>query len=410
MIIRNVALVGPTAKILSLFLLFAAAQAIAVTNTVTSTDDSGVGTLRTTLATAASGDTLVFAAGLSGQTILLTSGLIVITNSINIDASSLPGGIQISGNHSSRIFQVNSGINVVLNSLRVIDGYDANFCGGIRNEGGMLTVNNSTLANNSSPNGAGFWNNGALIVNNSTIVNNSGGGFFSFGGGIYNSGTLTVNNSTLVNNSSSYGGGIFNDGSAATLTVNNSTIVNNNSIAAGGGIYNNGMLNITNSIVCNNTAAAGSNIYLSSYTGANNLVDVNALLAPLGNYGGPTMTMPPLPGSPAINAGSATSLTSDQRGFARLVGTQVDIGAVEGVFNPTIALTSIGRLGNGALQFGFTNLSGPSYTVIASTNVIAPLNTWSNLGTAIENLAGIFQFTDPNATNYSQRFYRVTTP
>ena len=44
------------------------------------------------------------------------------------------------------------------------------------------------------------------------------------------------------------------------------------------------------------------------------------MLAPLGNYGGPTQTMPPLPGSPAIDAGSdsATNLfATDQRGHAR---------------------------------------------------------------------------------------------
>ena len=47
-----------------------------------------------------------------------------------------------------------------------------------------------------------------------------------------------------------------------------------------------------------------------------------------------TIGQPPLPGSPAINAGlnSVTnSYTTDQRGFPRLVGAHVDIGAVEGV-------------------------------------------------------------------------------
>jgi len=53
------------------------------------------------------------------------------------------------------------------------------------------------------------------------------------------------------------------------------------------------------------------------------------LLSPLGNYGGPTMTMLPLPGSPAIDAGGATTLTLDQRGFNRVVGAKVDIGSVE---------------------------------------------------------------------------------
>ena len=55
---------------------------------------------------------------------------------------------------------------------------------------------------------------------------------------------------------------------------------------------------------------------------------IDPLLAPLGDYGGRTLTMPLLPGSPAIDAGTATGApTIDQRGFGR-VGA-VDIGAFE---------------------------------------------------------------------------------
>lgn len=62
---------------------------------------------------------------------------------------------------------------------------------------------------------------------------------------------------------------------------------------------------------------------------------LDPLLGPLANNGGPTLTMAPLPGSPAINAGDAALtgapyyLTTDQRGFPRSVGGKVDIGAVE---------------------------------------------------------------------------------
>ena len=63
---------------------------------------------------------------------------------------------------------------------------------------------------------------------------------------------------------------------------------------------------------------------------ASDLLNINPLLAPLGDYGGPTQTMPLLPGSPAINAGDGTNApTTDQRGFARVVNGTVDIGAFE---------------------------------------------------------------------------------
>jgi hypothetical protein len=59
-------------------------------------------------------------------------------------------------------------------------------------------------------------------------------------------------------------------------------------------------------------------------------------LGALGNYGGPTQTVNLDPQSPAINAGSDTEannakLINDQRGvaFPRIIGNQVDIGAIE---------------------------------------------------------------------------------
>jgi hypothetical protein len=69
-------------------------------------------------------------------------------------------------------------------------------------------------------------------------------------------------------------------------------------------------------------------------------------------------------------------------------------------------------LGDGSFQFGFISGSGPSYSVLASANLAAPANTWTNLGPATEMPigSGLFQFTDPQAPNYPQRFYRVRSP
>jgi hypothetical protein len=55
------------------------------------------------------------------------------------------------------------------------------------------------------------------------------------------------------------------------------------------------------------------------------------LLAPLGDYGGPTSTRPPLPGSPAIEGAVVApgNPNTDQRGALRPNGLLPDIGAVE---------------------------------------------------------------------------------
>ena len=65
---------------------------------------------------------------------------------------------------------------------------------------------------------------------------------------------------------------------------------------------------------------------------------------------------------------------------------------------------------NGAFQFSFTNTPGMSFTVLSSTNVAASLTNWTVLSAASEVAPGQFQFSDPETTNLTERFYRVRTP
>ncbi|NOS72456.1 MAG: hypothetical protein HOP33_21355 [Verrucomicrobia bacterium] len=393
---------------------------------VTTIADSGAGSLRTVVANIEPGFTITFANSLAGQTILLTTGQIVLDKNSTIDGSG--SSIQISGNNLSRIFFVNSGINATLNGLSLINGL-ASQGGAIQNLG-SLTLNQCALAGNQDNcacgiNGGAILNRGSLVANNSTFSGNTA----RFGGAIFNdqSSTLTVNQSTFSGNVGTNGGGaIYNFN--GTMTVKQSTVVGNQSPgggAQGGGINNtSGGFFLTNSIVCANTASSSPNIagVVTPFTSPNNLVDTNPLLAALGNNGGPTLTMPPLAGSPALDAGNdavAGSFPTDQRGvgFPRVSGAHVDIGAVEFqvpiiiATNPPV-LTGLTKLGDGTFRFSFTNLTGASFTVFASTNVALPFNAWSNLGPAVETPAssGQFQFTDPQATNNPQRFYRVKSP
>ena len=68
--------------------------------------------------------------------------------------------------------------------------------------------------------------------------------------------------------------------------------------------------------------------------------------------------------------------------------------------------------GHGTFQFAFTNLTGATFTVVASTNVALPLNSGSDVGPAAELPPGSvqFQFSDPAATNHVQQFDRVSSP
>lgn len=190
-----------------------------------------------------------------------------------------------------------------------------------------------------------------MMIKNSTLTGNSAGTACStsiscavgVGGAFYTiGGTVTLNNST-VTGSGAYrcsgvcggmGGAVVNG--SGNLAMNNST-VSGNSVSgnSAGGIFNGGTATLQNSIVANNGRNCGGTItsrgYNLSSDGSCDFSDngdrnnTNPLLGTLGNYGGPTPTIPLLAGSPAIDAGNPSGcydgqghlLTTDQRGMPR---------------------------------------------------------------------------------------------
>ena len=76
----------------------------------------------------------------------------------------------------------------------------------------------------------------------------------------------------------------------------------------------------------------------------------------------------------------------------------------------TPVITSAAKLPGGAFQFGLTFTPGVARTALAATNAALPLTDWSVLGGLTEVSAGQFQFTDFQATNSPQRFYRFRSP
>ena len=63
---------------------------------------------------------------------------------------------------------------------------------------------------------------------------------------------------------------------------------------------------------------------------------------------------------------------------------------------------------NGHMTMTGTGTIGATYFIEAKTN----LNTtnWITIGTVMPNFNGDISFTDTNATNFSQRFYRFKAP
>ena len=327
--------------------------------------DPGLGSgtsLREAVLHAGAGSTIGFAAVLDGQTVTLGLGQIVIAKNLAINASALPSGIRVSGNDSSRVFDISSGRTVTMNRLKIIDGAIATVGGGIRNAG-SLTLSDCELSSNRADDGGGaIRNSGTLALNACTVDGNTAG----VGGGAieHASGLLTLTNCTMTGNSAQWGGAIDGDGSS-TIRLYSCTLAGNHASDKGGGIEETtGTLVLENSIVAGNTATnSGPDLKASSINsqlGVNLLSSTNGLggsysgivgtadLMPLNDYGGATRTLLPLPGSPARNAGGATALTVDQRGLPRVVGAAVDIGAVE--VQPPLVVTTDLNFGPGSLR------------------------------------------------------------
>ena len=106
------------------------------------------------------------------------------------------------------------------------------------------------------------------------------------------------------------------------------------------------------------------------------------------------------------------------RARARVAGGQYNSysGLVEAVKAFSLASVPLPRLtgatlfGNGAFQFGFSNLSGVPFTALATTNLTLPSSNWTVLGPATEIFPGQFQFIDFAATNFPYRFYQIRSP
>ncbi len=269
------------------------------------------------------------------------------------------------------------------------------------------TLTNCTISGNTAT-GQGQYDQsgGGLYLgvgNNTTLMNCtvSGNSALANGGGIAAEGAGFGNNTTLIdctifgNSAGQSGGGVSNEGLVGEV-ITNCTISGNSADQSGGGVtsFIRGSIisqpTISNTILAGNTAlvsgpdgnitfvSEGNNLIGntsgSSGWGSSDLTGIDPLLAPLGNYGGPTETLALLPGSPALGAGNNSLIpagdTTDQRGtgFPRVVNGTVDIGAFESS-GFSIAVTS----GSGQSTPMNTTFSDPLVVTVTAHNPDEPV-------------------------------------
>jgi len=215
---------------------------------ITSTADSGAGSLRDLLGSAKDGDTLKLASG----TITL-AGPLKVTKSVTLDLGS--GVIDAAG--KGRAVEIPGGVTVTIKGGTLKGGTGAPVealgpqalsvatYGGVLLNQGTLTLDSTVVTGGKANLGGGIANlkTGTLTLKGTSSVTgntaeallaesteDSGGG-----GGIFNSGNLTFSGGNVKTNTAAYdGGGIFNKGS---LTISGGSVSTNTAAYSGGGIY-----------------------------------------------------------------------------------------------------------------------------------------------------------------------------
>ncbi len=346
------------------------------------------------------------------RTITLTQGQLELSDTGGTETITGPtAGVTVSGGGMSRVFQVDASVTASISGLTITGGSTTGSGGGLSSDG-VTTLTNCTVSGNSASEGGGLANNGTttLTLNDVTVSKNTTSGY---GGGIIG-GTTTLTNCTVSGNSAGDSGGGISTGGAVTLTdctvshnstdkaggginafeattiLTNCTVGGNSAASDGGGLVSfGGTTTLTNTIVALNMAITGPDVSGGVASQGNNLIGetdgssgwissdltgtialpLDPLLAPLGDYGGPTETMALLPGSAAIGAGTAESgISTDQRGASRPTSGAADIGAFESS-GFTLAVTSGSGQSNGIT----TAFSAPLVVTVTANNPSEPV-------------------------------------
>lgn len=247
----------------------------------------------------------------------------------------------------------------------------AAFGGGFANAGTNQTVNctfygNQTTGGAAGDGGGGDW-----------VGGDGGRGGDARGGGFYSTQTAALTNCTLAGNrctggAKGKGASGFSDGEdgqdgvaqGANVAGESTPLLLRNTLLADGTAGGNAFGNIRD---------AGYNLSSDATPalGPTSLTNQIPKLGTLGGYGGPTATLPLLPGSPAIDAAREPAPAADQRGTARPQAAYPDIGAYERQISVLRGQVSRGLQPVAALPviLTYNTASGASATQTTNTDV-----------------------------------------
>ncbi len=205
--------------------------------TVVNINDAGAGSLRQAVVDAnamAGADTIQFSALVdTPQIINLTSGELLVTDSVQVTGPANAALVTVSGGGSSRVFNFDGAgtLSVSMSGITIANGKAVDNGGGILVDNESLTLTNVVLNGNSAP-----TNGGAVFVN-------------------VTAGSLTATECKFTNNSAKYGGAIARSWNGSVSLTRCSLTGNNAIIGDGGAIYMNwGSLTVESCLIANNSA------------------------------------------------------------------------------------------------------------------------------------------------------------
>ena len=333
---------------------------------------------------------------------------------------------------------VTDAVTITLRNLTIENGV-ARAGGGIRVSLGSLTIEDSTLTDNTAADGNGgavHIQNGTTLTVSGSLISRNAANNNGAGGGINSGVETTITETTISNNTARLGGGV--QVADATFTADAILATGNSASDTGGGLQVfRSEMHLSNSTISGNAASGpskGAGVHVSSglstlryvtITGnsdgfglsgpfedallesviiANNptgdcdsrvrvqsvganldsdgtcgfTITANPNIASLADNGGPTLTHALLPGSAAIDA-SVGCIASDQRGVARPLGSGCDLGAFEAepAAAPPVLPTRTLTLPAGFVLLGWTGPDMPIADAIADiSSAVTRVFTW----------------------------------
>jgi predicted outer membrane repeat protein len=218
--------------------------------TVGNLNDSGAGSLRDVVSCAPDGSLITFA--VSG-TITLTSGEIAFAKSLTIEGGDT---IIISGNNTSRIFNLTSNGTLQLQNIILQNGNAGGGDGGcvLAATGSTLTLTSGTVQNCQANAGGGMAASGASTINVSAGSTVSGNTATVTGGGVAAQTVNVTGGSIVTGNSAQFGGGV----ALESGQINASTISNNTASTDGGGLWGISAVVTNGSVIAGNQATSGN--------------------------------------------------------------------------------------------------------------------------------------------------------